>query len=148
MNTTERKQLVSNLCSQFSFLVSSVVSNSSITPFLSTIDKEYGSYRCGIAIKDNSVFIGLRTKRAKTPIYSIYMRYGYSYSLKNYSWYLQSYPYKRGKKDRFLEVSLHVKTLDYSCFELLLQVLSKDAQLQALSKLLDLWVEDIKRLKG
>lgn len=141
VNTTERRQIVSNLCSNLSFLVSSVV-----TPFSSTADKEYGSYRCGISIKDGSLFISLKTKKAKTPVYSIYIRYGYSYRLKKNSWYIQSYPYKQGKKDRFLEVSLHVDTLDNSCFELLLQVLSsKDAQLKALDRLIGLWVSNIKK---
>lgn len=142
MNTTERRQIVSNLCSNLSYLVSSVV-----TPFSSTGDKEYGSYRCGISIKDGSLSLSLRTKQAKSPVYSIFIRYGYSYRLKRNSWYIQSYPYKRGKKDRFLEVSLDVDTLDNSCFELLLQVVSKDTQLKALDKLINLWVSDIKKLQ-
>lgn len=142
MNTTERRQIVSNLCSNLSFLVSNVVE-----PFSSTADKEYGSYRCGISIRDGSLSLSLRTRQAKTLVYSIYIRYGYSYRLKRNSWYIQSYPYKRGKKDRFLEVSLDVDTLDNSCFELLLRVVSKDTQLKALNKLLDLWVADLKRLQ-
>ena len=141
MNTTERRQIVSNLCSNLIYLVSSVV-----TPFSSPADKEYGSYRCGISIRDGSLFISLKTKKAKTPVYSFYIRYGYSYRLKKNSWYIQSYPYKQGKKDRFLEVSLHVDTLDNSCFELLLQVLSsKDVQLKALDRLIGLWVSNIKK---
>ena len=143
MNTTERRQIVSNLCSNLSFLVSNVVE-----PFSSTADKEYGLYRCGISIRDGSLSISLRTKKSRTPVYSIYIRYGYSYRLKRNSWYIQSYPYKRGKKDRFLEVSLDVDTLDNSCFELLLQVIPKDTQLKALDKLLGLWVEDIKSLNS
>lgn len=143
VNTTERRQIVSNLCSNLSFLVSSV-----ITPFSSTADKEYGSYSCGISIKDGSLSISLRTKSAKTPVYSIYIRYGYSYRLRRISWYIQSYPYKRGKKDRFLEVSLDVDTLDNSCFELLLRVVSKDTQLKAFGRLVDLWVRDIKSLNS
>lgn len=143
MNTIERRQIVSNLCSNLSFLVSSV-----ITPFSSTADKEYGSYRCGISIRDGSLSISLRTKKSRTLVYSIYIRYGYSYRLKRNSWYIQSYPYKRGKKDRFLEVSLDVDTLDNSCFELLLQVIPKDTQLRAFDKLVDLWVEDIKSLNS
>lgn len=141
MNTTERRQIVSNLCSNLSFLVSSVV-----TPFSSTADKEYGSYRCGISIKDGSLSISLRTKKSKTPVYSLFIRYGYSYRLKKNSWYIQSYPYKRGKKDRFLEVSLDVDTLGNSCFDLLLRVVSKDTQLKALDRLIGLWVSDIKKL--
>lgn len=139
MNATERRQIVSNLCSNLSFLVFSVV-----TPFSSTADKEYGSYRCGISIKDGSLSLSLRTKQAKSPVYSIYIRYGYSYRLKRNSWYIQSYPYKRGKKDRFLEVSLDVDTLDNSCFELLLRVIPKDTQLKAFDKLVNSWVGDIK----
>ena len=142
MNTTERRQIVSNLCSNLSFLVSSVV-----TPFSSTADKEYGSYRCGISIKDGSLSISLRTKKSKTPVYSILVKYGYSYRLNRNSWYIQSCPYRRGKKDRFLEVSLDVDTLDNSCFELLLRVIPKDTQLKALDKLLDQWVLDIKKLQ-
>lgn len=141
MDTTERRQIVSNLCSNLSFLVFNVV-----TPFSSTADKKYGSYRCGISIKDGSISISLRTRKSRTPVYSIYIRYGYSYKLKKNSWYIQSYPYKRGKKDRFLEVSLDVDTLDNSCFELLLRVVSKDTQLKALDKLIDVWVGDIKSL--
>lgn len=143
MNATERRQIVSNLCSNLSFLVYNMV-----TPFSSTADKEYGSYRCGIFIKDGSLSISLRTKKSKTPVYSIFIRYGYSYRLKKNSWYIQSCPYRRGKKDRFLEVSLDVDTLDNSCFELLLRVVSKDTQLKSLDKLLDLWVKDIKSLSS
>ncbi len=143
MNTTERRQVVSNLCSNLIYLVSSVV-----TPFSSTADKEYGSYRCGISIRDGSLSISLRTKKSRTLVYSIFIRYGYSYRLKKNSWYIQSYPYKRGKKDRFLEVSLDVDTLNNSCFELLLQVVSKDTQLMAFDKLLDIWVVDIKSLNS
>jgi len=139
LNATERRQIVSNLCSNLSFLVFSVV-----TPFSSTADKEYGSYRCGISIKDGSLSLSLRTKQAKSPVYSIYIRYGYSYRLKRNSWYIQSYPYKRGKKDRFLEVSLDVDTLDNSCFELLLRVIPKDTQLKAFDKLVNSWVGGIK----
>lgn len=142
MNTTERRQIVSNLCSNLSYLVSSVA-----TPFSSTGDKEYGSYRCGISIKDGSLSLSLRAKQSKSPVYSIYIRYGYSYRLKRNSWYIQSYPYKRGKKDRFLEVSLDVDTLDNSYFELLLRVIPKDTQLKAFDKLVDLWVADIKRFQ-
>lgn len=143
MNTTERRQIVYNLCSSLSFLVSNI-----ITPFSSTADKEYGSYRCGISIRDGSFYISLKTRKAKTPVYSIFIRYGYSYRLRKNSWYIQSYPYKRGKKDRFLEVSLDVDTLDNSCFELLLRVISKDTQLKAFDKLLVLWVENIKSLSS
>ena len=142
MNATERRQIVSNLCANLSYLVSSVV-----TPFSSTSDKEYGSYRCGISIKDGSLSVSLKTRKAKTPVYSIFIRYGYSYRLKRNSWYIQSYPYKRGKKDRFLEVSLDVDTLNNSCFELLLRVIPKDTQLKAFDKLVDLWVSDIKKLQ-
>ena len=143
MNTTERRQIVSNLCSNLSYLVSSVV-----TSFSSTADKEYGSYRCGISIKDGSLSLSLRTRQAKSPVYSIYIRYGYSYRLKRNSWYIQSCPYKRGKKDRFLGVSLDVDTLDNSCFELLLRVIPKDTQLKAFDKLVDLWVGDIKSINS
>ena len=147
MNTEERKQLVTNLCNQFNFLVSYLVNHSSTTAFVSTADKEYGSYRCGISIKDSSLSLSLRTRQAKSPVYSIYVRYGYSYRLKRNSWYIQSCPYKRGKKDRFLEVSLDVDTLNNSCFELLLRVIPKDTQLKAFDKLVDSWVEDLKKLQ-
>lgn len=147
MNTVERKQLVNNLCNQFIFLVSYLVNHSSTTPFVSTTDKEYGSYRCGISIKDSSLSLSLRTRQAKSLVYSIYVRYGYSCRLKRNSWYIQSCPYKRGKKDCLLEVSLDVYTLDNSCFELLLRVIPKDTQLKSLDKLVDLWVEDLKKLQ-
>ena len=71
VNTTERRQIVSNLCSNLSFLVSNVV-----TPFSSSADKEHGSYRCGISIKDGSLSLSLRSKQAKVPVYSIYVIYG------------------------------------------------------------------------
>ena len=74
MNTGERKQLVTNLCNQFNFLVSYLVNHSSTTQFVSTTDKEYGSYRCGISIKDSSLSLSLRTRQAKSPVYSIYVR--------------------------------------------------------------------------
>ena len=79
-------------------------------------------------------------------MYSAFLKYGYIHSLGKFGWYLQSCPYKNGKKDRFLEVSLYVDELDNSCFELLTQVLTTDKHLKALSKMLDLWVLDIQKV--
>ena len=144
MNTIERRELVIHVCSQLSFLVSNMGNSDVITSIKATPSKEYGTYSCGIVLEGNSLFLTLKTKRTKRTVYSAYLKYDYIRSLGKFGWYLQSCPYKNGKKYRFLEVSLYVVELDNSCFALLLQVLSKDTHLQALSKLLDMWVEDIK----
>lgn len=144
MNTKERREMVSHVCSQLSFLVSNREKSNVITLTHSSPSKEYGAYSCGIVLEDNSLFLNLKTKRTKRTVYSAYLKHDYIRSLGKFGWYIQSCPYKNGKKYRFLEVSLYVDELDDSCFALLLQVVSKDAHLQVLSKLLDLWVEDIK----
>lgn len=144
MNTIERRELVIRVCSQFSFLISNMGNSDVITSIKTTPSKEYGAYSCGIVLEGNSLFLSLKTKRTKRSVYSAYLKHDYIRSLGKFGWYIQSCPYKNGKKYRFLEVSLYVADLDNSCFALLLQVLSKDTHLQALSKLLDMWVEDIK----
>ena len=140
----ERRELVIHVCSQLSFLVSNMENSDVITSIKATPSKEYGAYSCGIVLEGNSLFLSLKTKRTKRSVYSAYLKHDYIRSLGKFGWYIQSYPYKNGKKYRFLEVSLYVEELDTSCFALLLQVLSKDTHLQAFSKLLDMWVEDIK----
>lgn len=144
MGTVDRRELVSSICSQFSFLISNMGNSDVITSIKTIPNKEYGAYILGIALNGDSVSLTLKTKRTNRSVYSAYLKYGYIRSLGKFGWYIQSCPYKQGKKDRFLEVSLYVEDLDNSCFELLLQVLSTDIHLQALSKLLDLWIDDIK----
>lgn len=144
MVTVDRRELVSSICSQFGFLISNMGNSEVITSIKTTPSKEYGAYSCGIVLEGNSLFLNLKTKRTKQSVYSAYLKYDYIRSLSKFGWYIQSCPYKNGKKDRFLEVSLYVEELDVSCFALLLQVVSKDTHLQALSKLLDMWVEYIK----
>ena len=109
-----------------------------ITSIKATPSKEYGAYRLGISLNGESVSLSLKTKQTKRYVYSAYLRYGYIHSLAKFGWYIQSCPYKHGKKDRFLEVSLYVEELNNSCFELLTQVLTTDKHLKALSKMLDL----------
>lgn len=144
MVTVDRRELVSSICSQFGFLISNMGNSEVITSIKTTPSKEYGAYILGIALNGDSVSLTLKTKRTKRTVYSAYIKHDYIRSLGKFGWYIQSCPYKNGKKYRFLEVSLYVEELDDSCFALLLQVVSKDAHLQALSKFLDLWVEDIK----
>lgn len=144
MNTIERREMVSHVCSQLGFLVSNMDKSDVITLTHTTPSKEYGAYSCGIVLEGDSLYLNLKTKRTKRTVYSAYLKHDYIRSLSKFGWYIQSCPYKNGKKYRFLEVSLYVDELDDSCFALLLQVVSKDTHLQALSKLLDLWVEDIK----
>ena len=146
MVTVDRRELVSNVCSQFSFLISNMGNSEVITSIKATPSKEYGAYRLGVALNGDSVSLTLKTKRTKRSVYSAYLKYGYIHSLGKFGWYMQSCPYKNGKKDRFLEVSLYVEDLDNSCFELLTQVLTTDKHLKALSELLDLWVEDVKEV--
>ena len=100
----------------------------------------------GVALNGDSVSLTLKTKRTKRSVYSAFLKYGYIHSLGKFGQYIQSCPYKNGKKDRFLEVSLYVEDLDNSCFELLTQVLTTDKHLKALSELLGLWVEDVKEV--
>ena len=146
MVTVDRRELVSNVCSQFSFLISNMGNSEVITSIKATPSKEYGAYRLGVALNGDSVSLTLKTKRTKRSVYSVYLKYGYIHSLGKFGWYMQSCPYKNGKKDRFLEVSLYVDELDNSCFELLTQVLITDKHLKALSEMLDLWVEDVKEV--
>lgn len=146
MNTIERRELVTHVCSQLSFLVSNMGNSNVITLLKATPSKEYGAYSCSIVLEGNSLYLSLKTKRAKQSVYSAYLKHDYIRSLGKFGWYLQSCPYKNGKKYLFLEVSLYVEGLDTSCFALLLQVVSKDTHLQALSKLLDMWVEDVKEV--
>ena len=141
-----RKEIVSHVCSQFSFLTSNMGNSEVITSIKATPSKEYGAYSLGIALNGDSVSLTLKTKRTKRLVYSAFLKYGYIHSLGKFGWYMQSCPYKNGKKDRFLEVSLYVEDLDNSCFELLTQVLTTDKHLQALSKMLDLWVENIEKV--
>lgn len=141
-----RKETVNHLCSQFRFLVSNMGKFDVIALIKNTPSKEYGTYRLGIDLNSDSVSLTLKTKRTKRSVYSAYLKYGYIHSLGKFGWYIQSCPYKQGKKYRFLEVSLFVEDLDNSCFELLTQVLTTDKHLQALSKMLDLWIEDIKKV--
>lgn len=141
-----RKEIVSHVCSQFSFLTSNMGNSDVIALIKNTLSKEYGAYRLGIDLNSDSVSLTLKTKRTKRSVYSAYLKYGYIHSLGKFGWYICSYPYKHGKKDRFLEVSLFVEGLDNSCFELLTQVLTTDKHLQALSKMLDLWVENIEKV--
>ena len=146
MGAVDRRELVSNVCSQFGFLISNMGKSEVITSIKDTPSKEYGAYRLGIALNGDSVSLTLKTKRTKRSVYSTFLKYGYIHSLEKFGWYIQSCPYKHGKKDRFLEVSLYVDELDNSCFELLTQVLTTDKHLKALSKMLDLWVLDIQKV--
>ena len=142
----DRKEIVSHVCFQFSFLISNMGNYDAVASTHSKPNKEYGAYSCGIVIEGNSIFLILKTKRTKRTLYSAYLKHDYIRSLGKFGWYIQSCPYKNGKKYRFLEVSLYVEELDDSCFALLLQVLSTDKHLQALNKMLELWVEDIKKV--
>lgn len=146
MGAVDRRELVSNVCSQFSFLISNRGNSEVITSIKATPSKEYGAYMLGVALNGDSVSLTLKTKRTKRSVYSAFLKYGYIHSLGKFGWYIQSCPYKNGKKDRFLEVSLYVEDLDNSCFELLTQVLTTDKHLKALSELLGLWVEDVKEV--
>ena len=137
MVTVDRRELVSSICSQFGFLISNMGNSEVITSIKTTPSKEYGAYILGLTLK---------TKRTKRSVYSAFLKYGYIHSLGKFGWYMQSCPYKNGKKDRFLEVSLYVEDLDNSYFELLTQVLTTDKHLKALSEMLDLWVEDVKEV--
>ena len=146
MGAVDRRELVSNVCFQFSFLISNMGNSEVITSIKATPSKEYGAYMLGVALNGDSVSLTLKTKRTKRSVYSAFLKYGYIHSLGKFGWYIQSCPYKNGKKDRFLEVSLYVEDLDNSCFELLTQVLTTDKHLKALSELLGLWVEDVKEV--
>lgn len=146
MGAVDRRELVSNVCSQFSFLISNMGNSEVITSIKATPSKEYGAYMLGVALNGDSVSLTLKTKRTKRSVYSAFLKYGYIHSLGKFGWYIQSCPYKNGKKDSFLEVSLYVEDLDNSCFELLTQVLTTDKHLKALSELLGLWVEDVKEV--
>lgn len=108
--------------------------------------KEDGTYRCAVLISHDKVFITLRTKKSKTLVHTISIRYDYMYTLDAFGWYFSSMPYKRGKPYRFLENSMRILELTESSFDLMLRVVSKDAQLRSLQRLLKEWQEEATRL--
>ena len=108
--------------------------------------KEDGTYRCAVLISHDKVFITLRTKKSKTLVHTISIRYDYMYMLDAFGWYFSSMPYKRGKPYRFLENSMRIPELTESSFDLMLRVVSKDAQLRSLQRLLKEWQEEATRI--
>ena len=108
--------------------------------------KEDGTYRCAVLISHDQVFITLRAKKSKTLVHTISIRYDYMYTLDAFGWYFSSMPYKRGRPYRFLESSMRIPELTESSFDLMLRVVSKDAQLRSLQRLLKKWQEEATRL--
>ena len=108
--------------------------------------KEDGTYRCAVLISHDQVFITLRAKKSKLLVHTISIRYDYMYTLDGFGWYFSSMPYKRGKPYRFLENSMRILELTESSFDLMLRVVSKDAQLRSLQRLLKEWQEEATRL--
>lgn len=65
MNTIERRELVTHVCSQLGFLVSNRGNSDIITLIHSLPSKEYGAYSCGIVLEGDSLYLNLKTKRTK-----------------------------------------------------------------------------------
>lgn len=108
--------------------------------------KEDGTYRCAVLISHDKVFITLRAKKSKTLVHTISIRYDYMYTLDAFGWYFSSMPYKRGKPYRFLENTMRIPELTESSFDIMLMVVSKDAQLRSLHKLLKEWQEEANKV--
>lgn len=108
--------------------------------------KEDGTYRCAVLISHDQVFITLRAKKSKLLVHTISIRYDYMYTLDAFGWYFSSMPYKRGKPYRFSESTMRIPELTESSFEIMLMVVSKDAQLRSLQKLLKEWQEEATRV--
>lgn len=56
MGAVDRRELVSNVCSQFGFLISNMGKSEVITSIKDTPSKEYGAYRLGVALNGVSVY--------------------------------------------------------------------------------------------
>lgn len=62
MNTIERRELVTHVCSQLSFLVSNMGNSDVITSIKAAPSKEYGAYICGIVLEGDSLFLTLKLR--------------------------------------------------------------------------------------
>lgn len=142
----DRKEIMQDLRGLLRFFVYCMDKHKVLKALGDLPAKEDGTYRCAVLISHDQVFITLRAKKSKVLVHTISIRYDYMYTLDAFGWYFSSMPYKRGKPYRFLENSLCRPELTESSFDLMLRVVSKDAQLRSLQRLLKEWREEATRL--
>lgn len=142
----DRKEILQELREVFRFFVYCMDKHGNLTSVNYLKGKEDGVYRCRVLIYHNSMFITLRAKKSNLIVHTLGIKYDYIHTLGSFGWYINSVPYKRGKPDRFLEVSLFLEELNEQAFALMLGVVSKDAQLRSLHRLLKEWQDEINKI--
>ena len=142
----DRKEILQELREVFRFFVYCMDKHGNLTSVNYLKGKEDGVYRCRVLIYHDAIFITLRGKKSNLLVHTFSIKYDYIHTLGSYGWYINSLPYKRGKSDRFLEVSLFLEELNEQAFALMLGVVTNDAQLRSLHKLLEEWQEEINKI--
>ena len=142
----DRKEIMQDLRGLLRFFVYCMDKHGDLTSVNDLQGRGDGVYRCKVLIYHNSVFITLRAKKSNLIVHTFSIKYDYIHTLSSFGWYINSVPYKRGKPDRFLEVSLFLEELNEQAFALMLSVVSKDAQLRSLHRLLKEWQEEINKI--
>lgn len=142
----DRKEIMQDLRGLLRFFVYCMDKHGNLTSVNYLKGKEDGVYRCRVLIYHNSMFITLRAKKSNLIVHTFSIKYDYIHTLGSFGWYINSLPYKGGKSDRFLEVSLFLEELNEQAFALMLGVVSKDAQLRSLQRLLKEWQEEINKI--
>ena len=142
----DRKEILQELREVFRFFVYCMDKHGNLTSVNYLKGKEDGVYRCRVLIYHNSMFITLRAKKSNLIVHTLGIKYDYIHTLGSFGWYINSVPYKRGKPDRFLEVSLFLEELNEQAFALMLGVVTNDAQLRSLHRLLKEWQDEINKI--
>lgn len=142
----DRKEIMQDLRGLLRFFVYCRDKHGNLTSVNYLKGKEDGVYRCKVLIYHNSMFITLRAKKSNLIVHTLGIKYDYIHTLGSFGWYINSLPYKRGKSDRFLEVSLFLEELDEQAFALMSGVVTNDAQLRSLHRLLKEWQDEINKI--
>lgn len=142
----DRKEIMQDLRGLLRFFVYCMDKHGNLTSVNYLKGKEDGVYRCKVLIYHNSMFITLRAKKSNLIVHTLGIKYDYIHTLGSFGWYINSLPYKRGKSDRFLEVSLFLEGLNEQAFALMLGVVTNDAQLRSLHRLLKEWQDEINKI--
>lgn len=142
----DRKEIMQDLRGLFRFFVYCMDKHGDLMRLNNLQGKEDGVYKCRVLIYHDNMFITLRGKKSNQLVHTFSIKYDYIHTLGSYGWYINSLPYKRGNPDRFLEVSLFLEELNEQAFALMLGVVSKDAQLRSLHRLLKEWQNEINKI--
>ena len=142
----DRKEVMQELRGLLRFFVYCMDKHGNLTSVNYLKGKEDGVYRCRVLIYHDAIFITLRGKKSNLLVHTFSIKYDYIHALGSYRWHVNSLPYKRGKSDRFLEVSLFLEELNEQAFALMLGVVTNDAQLRSLHRLLKEWQDEINKI--